>query len=79
MLLQIMPLSHDVRHEGLSCAQLHSSDLPFGRIRLLGAHYKYLGTDAFALRRLIQERRFNFFSILSLFTTHGLVKSHGRR
>jgi len=53
MLLQIMPLSLDIRHDGLSRAQLHTSNFPFCGIRLLGFHYKYLGTDALALGGLI--------------------------
>jgi len=74
--LQIMPLSLDIRHDGLSGTQLHSSNFPLGGIWFLGFRHKYLSANTLALGRTIQKRRSHFLPILWLFSTHGLVEGH---
>lgn len=75
MLLQIVSLSLNVRHERLARRKLHTSNFSLRRIGLLGLRNEYLGANSFALRRGSQERRLRLLYFLRLFPPHCLI--HG--
>ncbi len=73
-----MPLSRDIGLHDLTIRQLHSRDLPLGRVRLLRLANNKLRDDPLLLAVILQQRRLADSALDSRFASCGLVQRGGR-
>ena len=76
MLLQIMPLAHDIRLNGVPIRHLHPRDLTLGRVRLLGFHLVNARDDALLLGVALKQRRCGPFGAFLMLAPDSLVECH---
>lgn len=72
-----MPLSRDIGLHDLSIRQLHSRDLPLGRVRLLRLANNELCDDALLLAVVLQQRRLADSALYPRLASCGLVERGG--